>query len=64
MLRGSLSLGPTLRSGLPPYGRHHFTALMRRNQYLVNQSRMYSSKEYSNQGFVGYNPLFCGVANE
>jgi len=30
MLHGSLSLGPTLRSGLPPYGRHHFAALMQR----------------------------------
>jgi len=24
------SLGPPLRSGLPPYGRHHFTALMQK----------------------------------
>jgi len=33
MFRGSLSLGPTLRFGLPPDGRHHYTALMR-VQYL------------------------------
>jgi len=27
------SLGPPLRCGLPPYGRHHSTALMQ-NKYL------------------------------
>jgi len=33
MLHGSLSLGPTLRSGLPPVGRHHFAALMQKKGY-------------------------------
>jgi len=32
MLHDSLSLGPTLRSGLPPDGRHHFAALMRERE--------------------------------
>jgi len=35
MFRGSLTFGPTLRSGLPPYGRHHYTALMQEDPYSV-----------------------------
>jgi len=40
MLHGSLSLGPTLRSGLPPYGRHHFAALMQRDFHHLRQNEI------------------------
>jgi len=58
MLHDSLSLGPPLRFGLPPYGRHHFAALMRITPVLHNKNQ--APIDYSQQGafhFVenGYN---------
>jgi len=35
------SLGPPLRSGLPPYGRHHFAALMQRNFTHLRPNEMH-----------------------
>jgi len=35
------SLGPPLRSGLPPYGRHHSTALMQKK--IGNQNILLSN---------------------
>jgi len=49
MLHGSLSLGPTLRFGLPPYGRHHFAALMRRK---LHHSRQNDLRPYLSGFFV------------
>jgi len=39
------SLGPPLRSGLPPFGRHHFAALMRRNLNCMRQNEMHPEQE-------------------